>query len=61
MLNSTAEGRKVIYAVCINADSPHVLERVRRVHELGGIADFERRHAAVEAQVYLKGHLEPLL
>lgn len=31
-------GRKVIYAVCINADFPHVLDRVRRVHELGGNA-----------------------
>jgi ribulose 1,5-bisphosphate carboxylase large subunit-like protein len=31
-------GKKVIYAVCINADSPYLLERVRRVHELGGNA-----------------------
>lgn len=31
-------GKKVIYAVCINADSPYLLDRVRRVHELGGNA-----------------------
>mmetsp|Transcript_34096 Transcript_34096/g.47255 ORF Transcript_34096/g.47255 Transcript_34096/m.47255 type:complete len:401 (+) Transcript_34096:134-1336(+) len=28
--------RKIVYAVCINADSPYVLERVKRVHALGG-------------------------
>lgn len=28
--------KKVIYSVCINADSPYLLERVKRVHELGG-------------------------
>lgn len=26
----------VIYAVCINADSPYLLERVKKVYELGG-------------------------
>ena len=26
----------VVYAVCINADSPYLLERVKRVYELGG-------------------------
>lgn len=30
--------KKVIYAVCINADPAHILERVKRVHELGGNA-----------------------
>ncbi|MGV7234726.1 MAG: RuBisCO large subunit C-terminal-like domain-containing protein [Nitrosomonadaceae bacterium] len=30
--------RKVIYAVCINADYPYLFDRVRRVHELGGNA-----------------------
>jgi ribulose 1,5-bisphosphate carboxylase large subunit-like protein len=38
MLRSTPRGRRVIYAVCINGDSPHVLERVKRVHALGGNA-----------------------
>lgn len=28
----------VIYAVCINADSPYLLERVKKVYELGGNA-----------------------
>tara|TARA_Y100000816_G_C25856463_1_gene447234 strand:- start:99 stop:713 length:615 start_codon:yes stop_codon:yes gene_type:complete len=28
----------VIYAVCINADSPYLLDRVKRVYELGGNA-----------------------
>lgn len=31
-------GRKVIYAVCINSDYPYVIERVKRVYELGGNA-----------------------
>lgn len=30
--------RNVIYAVCINADPPYLLDRVKRVHELGGNA-----------------------
>jgi len=30
--------KDVIYAVCINSDSPYLLERVKRVHELGGNA-----------------------
>jgi len=30
--------KNVIYAVCINGDSPHVLDRVKRVYELGGNA-----------------------
>ena len=38
LLNSTEKGRKVIYAVCINADSPYILDRVRLVHRLGGNA-----------------------
>jgi ribulose 1,5-bisphosphate carboxylase large subunit-like protein len=29
-------GKKVIYCVCINSDFPYVIERVKRVHELGG-------------------------
>jgi ribulose 1,5-bisphosphate carboxylase large subunit-like protein len=29
-------GRKVIYAVCINADYPYVIDRVKQVHSLGG-------------------------
>ena len=28
--------KNVIYAVCINSDSPYLLQRVKRVHELGG-------------------------
>lgn len=28
----------VVYAVCINADSPYLLERVKKVYELGGNA-----------------------
>ena len=28
----------VVYAVCINADSPHLLDRVKKVYELGGNA-----------------------
>jgi ribulose-bisphosphate carboxylase large chain len=31
-------GRNVIYAVCINSDYPYLLERVKKVHELGGNA-----------------------
>jgi ribulose-bisphosphate carboxylase large chain len=30
------KGKNVVYAVCINGDPPHLLERVRRVYELGG-------------------------
>ena len=30
--------RKVIYAVCINADYPYLFDRVRQVHKLGGNA-----------------------
>lgn len=30
--------KRVIYAVCINSDPAHILERVKRVHELGGNA-----------------------
>lgn len=30
------EGKKVIYSVCINADHAYILNRVKRVHELGG-------------------------
>lgn len=29
-------GRKVVYCVCINADYPYVIERVKKVYELGG-------------------------
>lgn len=29
-------GKKVIYCVCINADYPYVLDRVKKVYELGG-------------------------
>lgn len=28
--------KNVIYSVCINADPPHLLDRVKRVYELGG-------------------------
>lgn len=28
--------RNVVYCFCINADQPYLLERVKRVHELGG-------------------------
>lgn len=31
-------GKKVIYAVCINSDYPHVVDRVKKVYELGGNA-----------------------
>ena len=31
-------GRKVIYAVCINSDYPYIIDRVKRVYELGGNA-----------------------
>jgi ribulose-bisphosphate carboxylase large chain len=31
-------GNPVVYAVCINADSPYLLERVKKVYELGGNA-----------------------
>ncbi|MFH0942920.1 MAG: RuBisCO large subunit C-terminal-like domain-containing protein [Candidatus Beckwithbacteria bacterium] len=30
--------KKVIYAVCVNGDYPYVLQRVKRVYELGGNA-----------------------
>lgn len=30
------EGKSVIYSVCINADHAYILDRVKRVHELGG-------------------------
>ena len=30
------KGKNVIYSVCINADAPYLLDRVRQVHELGG-------------------------
>ena len=29
-------GRKVVYCVCINADYPYVIDRVKKVYELGG-------------------------
>lgn len=29
-------GKKVIYAVCINSDYPYIIDRVKRVYELGG-------------------------
>ena len=29
-------GRNVVYCVCINADYPYVLDRVKKVYELGG-------------------------
>lgn len=31
-------GKKVIYAVCINSDYPYVIDRVKKVYELGGNA-----------------------
>ena len=30
--------KNVIYAVCINSDSPYLLDRVKKVHEMGGNA-----------------------
>ncbi len=30
------KGRGVVYSVCINADAPYLLDRVRMVHDLGG-------------------------
>jgi ribulose-bisphosphate carboxylase large chain len=33
-----ASGRNVVYAVCINADAPYVLDRAREVARLGGNA-----------------------
>jgi ribulose 1,5-bisphosphate carboxylase large subunit-like protein len=30
--------KQVIYAVCINSDSPYLLDRVKQVHEMGGNA-----------------------
>lgn len=30
------QGKNVIYSYCINSDSPYLLERVRKVHEMGG-------------------------
>ncbi len=30
------QNKKVIYCFCINGDSPHLLNRVKMVHELGG-------------------------
>jgi len=32
------KGKNVIYAVCVNADPGHILDRIKRVHELGGNA-----------------------
>jgi ribulose-bisphosphate carboxylase large chain len=29
-------GKKVVYAVCINSDYPYVVDRVKKVYELGG-------------------------
>lgn len=29
-------GKKVVYCVCINADYPYVIDRVKKVYELGG-------------------------
>lgn len=31
-------GKQVIYAVCVNSDYPHVIDRVKKVHQLGGNA-----------------------
>lgn len=35
---SYLKDKRVIYAVCINSDYPYILERVKRVYELGGNA-----------------------
>jgi len=32
------QGKQVIYATCITSDPPYLLERVKRVHDLGGNA-----------------------
>lgn len=36
MIMEYLKDKKVIYSVCINADAPYVLDRVKRVYELGG-------------------------
>ena len=36
LISEFLKDKKVIYSVCVNADAPHVLERVKRVYELGG-------------------------
>ena len=36
LISNFIKGKNVIYSVCINSDAPHALERVKRVHELGG-------------------------
>lgn len=38
LISNYIKGKGVIYAFCINADSPHLLERVKMVHQLGGNA-----------------------
>lgn len=38
LISEYIKGKNVIYAVCINGDAPHVLDRVKRVYELGGNA-----------------------
>ena len=36
MIMEYLKDKNVIYSVCINADPPYILDRVKRVHELGG-------------------------
>ena len=36
MIMDYIKGKNVIYSVCINADAPYLLERVKKVYELGG-------------------------
>jgi ribulose-bisphosphate carboxylase large chain len=38
LISKYLKDKKVIYAVCINGDAPYVLERAKRVYELGGNA-----------------------
>lgn len=38
LISKYLDGKGVIYATCINSDSPYLLERVKMIHELGGNA-----------------------
>ncbi len=38
MIMDYLKDKNVVYAVCINADPMHVIDRVKKVHELGGNA-----------------------
>jgi ribulose-bisphosphate carboxylase large chain len=36
VISKYLQGKNVVYAYCINADSPYLLDRVKMVHDLGG-------------------------